>query len=177
MYSSSLVESLICYCAEHFITEVPVPLPHCNSDKSCETTGKCLVNLVLEEFRGSLVERYDYECVSDSDSDQGDGISRIDTICALDAPSSTQVVLCCNNTDFCNKHLNPRALLASLSAMSPSPPTSVMVLSPTSTHSGGHGNAGTECDHNVAVCVVYAYRYVSVKSFLKRRYVMVVYEE
>ena len=142
MYYSSLVEPLICYCAEYYIAEVPIAPTYCNSDNSCDTTGKCLVNLVLVEYSGSLVERYTYRCVSDGDP--GDRIlPHVDTLCVLDAPSLTRVVLCCNNTDFCNRDLNPRALLASL------PP-----MTSTSTPSGGQENTGTVHDHIVAMYVL-----------------------
>ena len=154
MYSSSPVEPLICYCAEYYLAEVPIAPTYCNSDKSCDTTGKCLVYLVLMEYSGSLVERYTYRCVSDDDA--GDEISFVDTLCGLDAPSPTQVVLCCNNTDFCNRHLNPRALLASLPAMTS-----------TSTPSGGQGNTGTIRDYIVAMYVSCIRIGKSVKSFLK----------
>ena len=138
---SSLVESLICYCAEYFIASLPTSPTYCNSETSCNTTGKCLVSLVLDEHSGSLVERYTYRCVSDDDV--GDRISRVNTLCGLDALSPTQVILCCNNTDFCNRDLNPRALLASLPAMTS-----------TSTPSGGQGNTGTVHDHIVAMYVL-----------------------
>ena len=158
------MESLICYCAEYFIAEVPITPTYCNSDNSCDTTGKCLVNLILVEYSVSLVERYTYRCVSDSDL--VDGIPGVNTPCGLDPPSPTQAVLCCNNTDFCNRDLNPRALLARLPL---SPSTQVTALSPTSTPSGGHGNTGTVHDHIVAMYVLHAYTYVNVKSFLKQR--------
>ena len=173
MYSSSLVESLKCYCADHVIAEIPFPLTPCSSGNSCDTTGKCLVNLRLVENSGYLVETYTYRCVSDGDVE---GIPSVGVLCGLDAPSPTQAILCCNNTDFCNRDLNPRTLLTSLPAMSPSP-TPVMVLSPTSTPSAGHGNTGTVRDHIVAMYYVLYVHALHKCEIIPKTEVMVVYEE
>ena len=92
------VHSLKCYCTE-FIDNVELPWEQCGSDKSCEiTTGMCYANLRITE-QGV---KHNFNCI---EGDIENVVSSIRITCNT-SPTDSQIVKCCNNTDFCNRDLN-----------------------------------------------------------------------
>ena len=92
------VHSLKCYCAE-FIDSVDLTWEQCGSDKSCETiTGMCYANLRITE---QGVQKHNFNCI---EGDIENVVSSIRITCNT-SPTDSQIVKCCNNTDFCNQYL------------------------------------------------------------------------
>ncbi|CAI8012021.1 hypothetical protein GBAR_LOCUS7727 [Geodia barretti] len=58
-------------------------------------------------------------------------VYRVHATCILNVPSATQVVLCCNNTDYCNENLNPDDRLLTDPSMSLTPSPQLTDESPT----------------------------------------------
>ena len=107
---------MICHCKEFINIELLSPPPGCYPNGTCATdTGQCFVDLTIAE---SGHKRHKYSCV---EHNPGDQINRVYATCSLDVPSATQIVLCCNDTDYCNGHLNPDEKLLTDPSMSPTP--------------------------------------------------------
>ena len=118
------VHSLKCYCAE-FIDSVDLTWAQCGIDKSCETTtGMCYANLRITE---QGVQKHNFNCIEDIKN----FVSSIRITCNT-SPTDSQIVKCCNNTDFCNQYLN-------LTLPTDRPPTQspMATITPTSTTNQG----------------------------------------
>ena len=122
-----IVHSLICHCKQFINVELPSLPPGCYPNGTCATdTGQCFVELKIAELGGH--KRYTYNCIEDNPDDQ---VYRVHATCILNVPSATQVVLCCNNTDYCNENLNPDDRLLTDPSMSLTPSPQLTDESPT----------------------------------------------
>ena len=131
----SPASSLTCVCKEYLGSDLPVTNVNCYSNATCDTTtGRCFVDLRLVELQGKILHKYIFGCVENSARDWP-AFSLVHTTCEAGFATTTQVVLCCNDTDLCNQRLEPHLHLATVTAMAPSP-TPAGNIHPTSTPSG-----------------------------------------
>ena len=119
MPSFSLVAcALQCYCAEYVDgVKSPLVFPGCPTD-TCETSGVCAIDLSIYDKIHTVVK---YHCIENVH----DRISAIHVICMV-PPDSKQIVLCCNESDLCNKNLTatfPLIAESTVSIMNPVPTT------------------------------------------------------
>ena len=128
------VHPLTCLCKKYI--GVDLTFGGC-SNYSCETTtGECYVDLNVDDRTG--IYSYTYGCLEENNNH---GLSSVSE-CSV-SPTATQVVLCCNTTDYCNRDLRPDLLLAQQSAMSP---TSTPLVTTDSGPTSGQGIATDLCN-------------------------------
>ena len=126
------VHSLTCQCKKYIGTDIT--FVGC-TNYSCETaTGMCYVNLNVDDKTG--LYSYTYGCLEETNDHGLSSVIR----CSI-SPTATQVILCCNTTDYCNRDLRPDLLLAQQSAMSP---TSTPLVT---TDSGPTSGQGSYCNN------------------------------
>ena len=133
------VHSLKCYCTE-FLDRIELPWEQCDSNKSCEiTTGMCYADLRITEMGA---KKHTFNCIKDHIHDF---VSSIDITCNIVPPDHTQVVECCNRTDFCNRYLN-------LTLPTAMPPTQSPTATITPTSDDSTGQRRRERGKRVDLC-------------------------
>ena len=122
------VHSLTCQCKKYIGADLT--FNSCTNYSCDATTGACYVNLKVDDKTG--IYSYTYGCLEETNDH---GLPSV-IGCSI-SPTATQVILCCNTTDYCNRDLRPDLLLVQHSAMSP---TSTPLATTDSGPTSGQGN-------------------------------------